>query len=321
MRTLSLLSLLTSLGENMKKIAYQHSNLISSRLIYGCMRIAGDNSPTDRAKGKLAIESAINAGYNHFDHADIYGGGACESLFGELLKAKPSLRDELILTSKAGIRTENSPNAGDPKRYDFNRDYLITSVENSLQRLNTDYLDLFLLHRPDYLMDIAEVAQVFEQLKASGKVKYFGVSNFQPSQISALSSVLNEPLLVNQIEINIHNISSFEDGTLDLCQQQGITPIAWCPLGGVAYSAWGNTFSGDDEQRIETELQRQSEKYGLANWQVVLAWLLKHPGNISPIIGSTTPERIVAAKAALNVEYTSADWYRLLEARNGFAVA
>ena len=279
------------------------------------MRIAGDNSAQDKTKGKLAIRAALDAGYTHFDHADIYGDGHCESLFGELLtelkKETPVLREQLIITSKAGIRP-------DPKRYDFSEKYLISSVENSLKRLNTDYLDLFLLHRPDYLFNAEDVAQTFMKLKASGKVNHFGVSNFSPSQVSLLQSALDEPLVVNQIEINIHNINSLTDGTLDQCQQLGITPIAWCPLGGVAYSAWGNTFSNADEQRIEIELAEQARKYNCLPWQLILAWLLKHPANISPIIGSTTPERIFAAKQALTIEYSPEDWYRLLEARNGY---
>lgn len=296
----------------MNNINYLNTELSSSRLIYGCMRIAEDNSSQARAKGKLAIQSALEAGYNHFDHADIYGGGECESLFGEMLKESPTLRDNIIITSKAGIRA-------DPQRYDFSKQYLINSVEASLKRLNTEYLDLFLLHRPDYLFNAVDLADTFNQLKSSGKVKHFGVSNFSPSQVALLQSALDEPLLANQIEINIHNINSLTNGTLDQCQQLGITPIAWCPLGGVAYPAWGNTFSSVDEQRIEDELAQQADKYKCSPWQLILAWLLKHPANISPIIGSTTPDRIVAAKKALTIEYSHVDWYRLLEARNGYA--
>lgn len=306
---------------NMEKTTIGSSNIESSRLIYGCMRIAGDNTTADRNKGRKAIMAALDAGYTHFDHADIYGSGNSESLFGELLAEQPSMRDNVILTSKAGIRPKlNEPNAYAPTRYDFRQKYLLDSVEGSLKRLNTDYLDLFLLHRPDYLFDANEVAETFALLKASGKVKHFGVSNFKPSQVELLKSAMSMPLLVNQVEINIHNIDTLLDGTLDQCQQHDITPIAWCPLGGVAYSAWGNTFSAADEQRIASELAQQSEKYSCAPWQVILAWLLKHPSNICPIIGSTTPERIVAAKQSLTIEYTREDWYRLLEARNGQAV-
>jgi predicted oxidoreductase len=297
------------------------SQLNSSRLIYGCMRIAGDNTPEDRTKGKHAIQAALDAGYNHFDHADIYGGGECESLFGELLKEKPSLRNDIIITSKAGIRVGDTPNIGDPKCYDFSHAYLTNQVERSLTRLNTDHLDMFLLHRPDYLFNAQQVAETLKQLKASGKVKHFGVSNFSPSQLTLLQSFLDEPLLVNQIEINIHKISSFTDGTLDQCQQLGITPIAWCPLGGVVYPAWGNTFSAEDEARITAEITEQAKKYHCSTWQLILAWLLKHPANISPIIGSTTPERIAAANKSLTLNYSHEDWYRLLEARNGHEVA
>jgi len=304
----------------MKKITYKNTILSSSRLIYGCMRIAGDNTAQDRAKGKRAIQAALAAGYNHFDHADIYGGGECESLFGELLAESPSLRDNIIITSKAGIRVGDQPNTGDPKCYDFSKNYLTKQVEGSLTRLNTDYVDLFLLHRPDYLFNAEDVANTFMQLQQSGKVKHFGVSNFSSSQVNLLQSFLDEPLLVNQVEINIHNISSFTDGTLDQCQQLDMTPIAWCPLGGVVYPAWGNTFSADAESRIEHELARQAQKYACLPWQLILAWLLKHPANICPIIGSTTPERIVAAKQALELNYSHEDWYRLLEARNGYAV-
>lgn len=305
----------------MKKISIGNSTVESSRFIYGCMRIAGDNTADDRNKGKRAIMTALEEGYNHFDHADIYGGGACESLFGEILAEKPQLREQIILTSKAGIRPRNNDqDSYAPTRYDFSQQYLLESVEGSLKRLNTDYLDMFLLHRPDYLFDVHEVAETFARLKASGKVKHFGISNFKPSQVELLKSAVSMPLLVNQVEINIHNIDTLLDGTLDQCQQHGITPIAWCPLGGVAYSAWGNTFSVDDEQRIENELAKQSERYSCAPWQIILAWLLKHPAGICPIIGSTTPERIVAAKQALELDYSREDWYRLLEARNGQAV-
>jgi len=298
----------------------KQTKLNSSRLIYGCMRIAGDNSPEARKHGKLAIHAALDAGYNHFDHADIYGGGESESLFGELLKESPHLRDKMIITSKAGIRPKKSDIDFAPTRYDFSQKYILKSVEGSLTRLNTEQLDMFLLHRPDFLMDADEVADTFAMLKASGKVKYFGVSNFSPSQVSVLRESMSMPLVANQIEINIHNIDSLKNGTLDQCSQYDIAPIAWCPLGGVAYSAWGNTFSIDDEQRIENELTLQAEKYNCQPWQVVLAWLLLYPADIFPIIGSTTPERIHAAKLALELNYGREDWYRLFEARNGEAV-
>lgn len=304
----------------MKNITLKNGSITSSRLIYGCMRIAGNNSNEDREKGKRAIKAAIDSGYSHFDHADIYGNGHSETLFAEVLQESPQLRDKLIITSKAGIRPKNDDNPYAPTRYDFSEGYLLNSVDGILSRLGVESLDMFLLHRPDYLFNPHEVAETFSLLKASGKVKNFGVSNFKPSQVTLLQSVLPMPLLVNQVEINIHNIDTLLDGTLDQCQELGITPIAWCPLGGVAYSAWGNTFNADDEQRIETELAQQAEKYHCAPWLIILAWLLKHPANICPIIGSTTPERIVDATKALELNYSREDWYRLLEARNGESV-
>ena len=281
------------------------------------MRIAGDGSADDKEKGKRAVLAAVEAGYTLFDHADIYGSGACESLFGEVLRETPGLRDKLIIASKCGIRFSGSPGPDDPARYDFSAAYIERSVEGSLQRLGIERLDLLMLHRPDYLMHAHEVAAAFDRLHSSGKVLHFGVSNFSPAQVELLDGEVSEPLAVNQVEINIHNIDAFEDGTLDQCQRMQITPMAWCPIAGIAYPAWDNTFTDQDEARIRAEIDRQCATYDVEDWIIALAWLLKHPAKILPIIGSTTPARIVAAKKALDVEYTREDWYRLLEARKG----
>jgi len=296
------------------------SDVMSSRIVYGCMRIVGDDSKDARENGKQTVRGAIEEGYTHFDHADIYGGGKCEALFGEMLKESPELREHIVITSKCGIRGRGNPNESDPGRYDFSKGHIIKSVEGSLERLGIDCLDLFLLHRPDYLFEAEEVAEAFEDLHGAGKVAHFGVSNFRPSQVTLLQSSCPMPLLVNQVEINIHNINTLMDGTLDQCQELNITPQAWCPIGGVAYPAWGNTFSADDEVRIKAELDSQAEKYGAENWVVILAWLLKHPAKILPIIGTTKVARIRAAKQALEIPYSREDWYRLLEVRNGNSV-
>jgi len=301
----------------MTKTRLGQSGLLSSRLVYGCMRIAGDESPESLRRGGQAIRAAIEAGYNHFDHADIYGGGACETLFGKTLRDMPGVRDELIVTSKCGIRFKDAPAAGSPTRYDFRADYILRSVDGSLARRGIECLDLLLLHRPDYLMDADEVAGAFQKLHDGGKVRHFGVSNFSPSQVALLRRSCPYPLLVNQVEINIHNIAALSDGTLDQCQELGVSPEAWCPLGGVVYPAWGNTLTKDDERRIEREFRTQAEKYDTEPWVIMLAWLLKHPSVIFPIIGTTTPSRIAAAGRALEIEYSREDWYRLLEARNG----
>ena len=301
----------------MKRTHIGRSNLQSSRIVYGCMRIVGDGSPQARDKGKRAVRTAVDIGINHFDHADIYASGQSETLFGEVLKESPGLRDQLIITSKCGIRRKDNPVKGDPGRYDFSRNYILESVDGSLSRLGTDHLDLLLLHRPDYLFSPDEVAGAFDALKQSGKVRSFGASNFRPSQVSLLQSACDMPLIVNQVEINIHRIAAMEDGTLDQCMELGISPEAWCPLGGVAYPAWGNTFTPEDEERIRSEFQRQSEIYDAEPWVVMLAWTLAHPSNIFAIIGSTTPERVAMSPRALELEYSRENWYRLLEARNG----
>lgn len=302
----------------MQSITLGKSSVPSSRLIYGCMRICGDGSPEARKKGRQALLAAYEAGYTHFDHADIYGQGACEQLHGELLREQPALREQTFLTSKCGIRFADTPNKGDPSRYDFRRNYILTQVDESLKRLGVETLDALLLHRPDYLFHPEEVAAAFTELQEAGKVRYFGVSNFRPSQVSLLQSACPMPLLMHQVEINIHRIAALEDGTLDQCLERGITPTAWCPLGGVAYPAWGNTFSPEDEKRVAAELERQANHYGVEAWQVIIAWLLLLPSKVAPIIGSTTPRRISAAIKCLDLNYSREDFYRLLEARNGY---
>ncbi len=304
----------------MKKIRLGDSDLESSRLAYGCMRIAGDGSSDDRSRGKRAIHAAVDAGYTLFDHADIYGRGACEGLFGEVLRETPGLRERIVIASKCGIRFAGDPDRDAPARYDFSADHIVQSVEVSLQRLGIEQIDLLMLHRPDYLMRPGEVAEAFASLQSSGKVAHFGVSNFSTSQFELLQSALPAPLLVNQVEINLHNIEALTKGVLDQCQRLGVTPQAWSPIAGIVHPAWGNTFSSEDEERIRAEVERQCEKYEVDSADIALAWLLRHPACISPIIGSTNPARIAAATAALDLAYSREDWYRLLEERNGAPV-
>lgn len=292
-----------------------HAGVESSRLVYGCMRITGDGSPGALSTGRHAVQAAVDAGYNHFDLANIYAAGACETLFGQVLRDAPGLRDQILITSKCGIRGQH-PDDG-LKRYDFTPEHITSSVEDSLRRLNIDTLDFLLLHRPDYLMDADETADALTKLIESGKVKHLGVSNFKPSQVSLLQSRLKTPLAVNQLEINLHNISSLLDGTLDQCQEHRIAPMAWSPIAGVVYTARGNTFTHEDDTRIRSEIRRQARHYGVDDGILILAWLLKHPARIMPIIGSTSPIRIQAATQALTIEYSREDWYRLFVTRGG----
>lgn len=296
------------------------SSLAGSRLVYGCMRVCGDGTNSDRQKGKRAIRAALDSGYTQFDHADIYAAGESETLFGELLRERPSLREEILLIDKCGIRLAGSTNEEDPQRYDFSKSHITGSVEASLERLGTGKIDVLLLHRPDYLMQPVEVADAFDELRRSGKVDHFGVSNFSPSQVDLLQSAIDTPLLVNQVELNLHNIDRLHDGTLDQCLRLGMTPMAWCPVAGIAYTAWGNTFSSNDDARLRDEVARQAARYGCNDTQLVLAWILAHPATVAPIVGSTTPSRITESTAALEIPYLREDWYRLLEARNGAPV-
>jgi predicted oxidoreductase len=301
----------------MQTLSLGSSALESTRLIYGCMRIVGDGSPEAHANGRKALLAAYEAGYNHFDHANIYGRGACESLHGKLFKELPELRARSIVTTKCGIRPSRDGSTG---LYDFSREHILAEAEASLKRLGIDAIDVLLLHRPDYLFHPDEVAGAFSELLATGKVRHFGISNFRPSQVSLLQSACPMPLLMHQVEINIHRIAALTDGTLDQCLEFGITPTAWCPLGGVAYPAWGNTFKPEDETRIQTALAGQAAAHGVEPWQIILAWLLRLPSNVAPIIGSTQPERIASAVKALEIPYSRDEFYLLLEARNGHRV-
>ena len=279
------------------------------RLGYGCMRIAGD-----KARGRAAVLAAYEAGYRLFDHADIYGGGACESLFGEILREVSGMREAIVLQGKVGIRPGM---AGKPGQYDFSCEHLLTAVEGSLRRLGVDRLDLLLLHRIDLLADPDEVAAVFEALVAAGKVAAFGLSNALPAQWRMLAARTRVPLVVNQVEINLDRIDGLIDGTLDQCLELGVSPQAWCPIGGVGYQAWGRFASPAQWRLVEAELDRQASRLGTDRVGINLAWLLKHPSRIMPLIGSTTPERIVSALGSVRLAYGRDDWYALYESRRG----
>ena len=297
----------------MKSAPLGKTGLDASRLVYGCMRLADG----DDEKGLTAIRTALDAGYTHFDHADIYGRGASEALFGRFLSSNPGVRDGIVITSKCGIRFAGEPSPDSPQRYDFSADHLTAAVDGSLRRLNVEYLDVLLLHRPDYLMNADEVAAAFDALKRGGKVRYFGVSNFSASQVALVQSRVAEPLCVNQLEINLRNLEAFTNGTLEQCQRLNMTPQAWSPLSGVVHVGWGPQMSPETATRVRDEIDRQAQKYASTDWLVVLAWLLFHPAGITPIVGSTSPQRIRAAAAALALDYQRDDWYRLLEARVG----
>ena len=309
----------------MQKVPLGESKLNSSRLAYGCWRIARTgNIQEDLKTARAAIHAAVEAGYTLFDHADIYCRGRAESAFGEVLRENPNLRKKLLIATKCGIRSEDDP-AGAPQRYDLSAEYIIRSCEQSLKRLHTERIDLYQLHRPDWLMDVDEVGIAFSSLHKSGKVKEFGVSNFQPSQVNliqrALQQKVEKTLATHQVEISLVQLAAFDDGTLDQCQALNMTPLAWSPLGGGLLADGAVELlpaqKGYQPAKIVAALDEVAQSRGTTRVAIALAWLLKHPTKIIPIIGSTNPERIRAAATAAAIDLTREEWYRLLIAARG----
>jgi len=310
----------------MKKIALGNSSLVSSRLAYGCWRIAGTwdaaaVTPDAIDRGREAVLAAYDAGYTLFDHADIYCDGVSETIFGQVLKKVPGMRPQIIIATKCAIRKSGDPTPDAPFRYDFSSEHILRSCEASLQRLGVDCIDVYQLHRPDYLMHPDEVAAAFTKLQKEGKAHHFGVSNFRPSQLTALQKTCPMPLIVNQIEISLANRASFEDGTLDQCLSEKITPLAWSPLAGGLLADGPKALlpfqEGYRTKQIVTVLDDIAKERGSGRTAVALAWLLKHPANIVPIVGSTQPQNIKAAARADSINLSREEWYRLLEAARG----
>ncbi len=310
----------------MQSISLGHSPLKVSRLAYGCWRLAGSEGAAPEPSsdnGKRAIQAAVDAGYTLFDLANIYGGGRCEEIFGEALRESPGLRDRIVIASKCGIRPGN-PAAALPGRYDFSAEHIVSSVDASLKRLGVTTLDILLLHRPDYLMDPAEVATAFAGLHRAGKVREFGVSNFRPAQVALLQRFLPMRLCVHQVEISLLQLATLEDATLDQCRAENFTPMAWSPLaGGLLGDRVKGLLPGQRGYRPDAtceELDRLATNYGVARATLALAWLLKHPAGIQPIVGSMQPADIQALVGATEVSLSRDDWYRLLVAARGVAL-
>ena len=310
----------------MKTQTIGKSDLVTPRLSYGCMRVAGSWDPAKitremRDMGKRAILTAFESGYRLFDHADIYAHGECEAIHGELMREVPSMRKEILIATKCGICFPGEPNPDSPHRYDFSAEHILASCDGSLKRLGIETIDIYQLHRPDLLMNPPEVAEAFTKLRKAGKVRYFGVSNFLPSFLSALQAHCDFPLLVNQVEVHLARLDCFYDGTLDQCLELGITPLSWSPLGGGVLGA-GSDLDPDNSRfevlkGVRDQLDEIGAKHGVSRTVVALAWLLKHPSEIIPIIGSTKPENIQDATKADALDMSREDWYRLLVAARG----
>ncbi len=305
----------------MQQIPLGQSPLLTSRIAYGCWRIAnsGDEG-IDNMTARQAITTAVECGYTLFDLADIYCNGRSETAFGHVLRQVTGLRERIVVATKCGIRFRDVPQ-GAPFRYDFSAEHIIASCEQSLRRLGIETIDLFQLHRPDWLMNAEEVAGAFEELQSAGKVRAFGVSNFTPSQFTLLQQACAGPLVVNQVEISLLQLSPFTDGTLDQCQAQGVTPLAWSPLGGgLLGEGAAHLLPSQQNYRpdaVVAELDRISLNRGITRTAAALGWLLRHPSKIVPIVGSTQPERIRTAAAAASVDLTREEWYSLLQASRG----
>lgn len=263
------------------------------------------------------IEGCIDCGATTFDHADIYGGYEEEEKFGQAIARKPGLRHEMQLVTKCGIRmlSENRPEIR-YRHYDTSRKHILQSVDHSLKNLHSDYLDLLLIHRPDPLMKTDEIAEAFSLLRQNGKVLHFGVSNFTPFQFELIYSRF--PIEVNQVEISILRQEPFMDGTLDQCQKLGILPMAWSPLGS------GKIFSDQPDERIASIQNKAREigaRYdGKSMDQVLLAWLLRHPARIVPVLGTTRLERVQAAMEATHFQLSREEWHELWDASAGKAL-
>ena len=284
-----------------------------SPFIIGTMRLGTWGSQLSTTEYEKFIEGCLELGLVDFDHADIYGHYTTEEDFGNVLKSRKDLRDKMRITTKCGIKliSENRPNHK-IKSYDLSAKHILESVDLSLSNLKTDYIDVLLLHRPDYLFNPYEIAEAFATLKKEGKVLGFGVSNFTPSQFDLLYSLT--PLVTNQVEISILHRNAFEDGTLDQCQKLKVIPTAWSPLGGG--SLFGKT-STPEIEAIKKVLDSLVKKYNAAHDLLLFAWRRQHPSGIVPVLGTSKLERINTAHQALSIDLTHEEWYMLWEAALG----
>lgn len=305
------------------------SPLVVSRLAYGNMRTVGTWNPKEVTEQRMteAVAShvaAYEAGYTHFDTADIYCNGVCEQALGRTLREVGGMRDRITIATKCGIRWAGDPTPDAPHRYDFSAKHILWSADNSLKNLGVDTIDLYYLHRPDLLMNPAEIAGAFETLHKAGKVRTFGVSNFLPTTLAALQASLSFPIVANQVEIHLGRLAPFMDGTLDQCLERNVTPLSWGPLAGGWLGA-GKTLDpnhADYEKRKKTleAVDAVAAELNVSRTVAVIAWLLVHPSKIVPIIGSNNPAHIREAAKADDVVMSREQWYRILLAARGSAL-
>ncbi|TAG78756.1 MAG: aldo/keto reductase family oxidoreductase [Betaproteobacteria bacterium] len=284
-------------------------------LALGCMRIA----ELESAALDTLIATAFELGFSFFDHADIYGAGRCETVFAESVARLKIARDRMMLQSKCGIHDG---------QFDFSRAHIVTSVEGSLRRLNTEYLDVLVLHRPDALVEPDEVARAFDELETAGKVRAFGVSNHNPIQIALLQRSLTQPLLFNQLQLSIAftplidaglHVNMRDEpavmrdgGALDYCRLKGITVQAWSPF---QHGFFKGTFLANPQfSALNAALRSVAEEHGVSDTAVAVAWISRHPARIQTILGTTSPLRLRDAVQSQDFVLSRTQWYEIYKA-------
>jgi predicted oxidoreductase len=313
------------------------SDLKVTRIAYGCMPLGGgwDTSPLEeqtRKEALVSVRAALDAGVNFFDHADIYCRGKSEEVFAGIWQERPDLRQQIYLQSKCGIRFGGEPAPGSPHRFDFSYEHITRSVEGSLKRLQTDYLDVLLLHRPDPLVEPEEVARAFDGLHQSGKVRWFGVSNHTAAQMELLRHSLQQPIVANQVAFNVIHTHMLDEGiifnqgnlklrsnegTIEYCRLHNITLQSWGSL------AWGRLTGRESKEPSESILKtsgvvaEMAAKKGVSPEAILIAWILRHPAKIQAIIGTTNPGRIAASCQGSEVLLDREEWYQLFLAGRG----
>jgi predicted oxidoreductase len=268
-----------------------------SRIISGAWRWNLEESKVEQL-----VKASLDSGITTFDHADIYGDHSNEEIFGNVLKRNPALRGQMEIVTKVGIKFSSGRRPKTwVKHYDTSKEHILWTADNSLKMLQTDRIDLLLIHRPDPLLNPEEVAETFSTLKKNGKVLNFGVSNFTSTQFEMLQSYLPFPLVTNQLEISLTTHAPLFDGSIDTLMKHRVAPMAWSPLGGGKLIKEGSQ-----------EMFNKTSKYGATQTQLSLAWLLRHPSSIFPVIGTTKPERITEAAKAVDIKLDMQDWFEML---------
>ncbi|MCH4008542.1 aldo/keto reductase [Companilactobacillus sp.] len=306
----------------MKQVNIGNTNWKTSAVALGIMRMEA-LSPADAAK---ALDAAYDTGIDYIDSADIYGMGNSEKVFGEALKQSHVNRDQLYIQSKGGIVFDPERSHGSfvfGKRYDFAKKHLIEAVDGILERMQIDYLDAFLLHRPDPLMDPAEVSAAFDELQTAGKVRHFGVSNFNPQQFEFVQENVDQKLLINQLQFSIMHTGmvdfgmhtnmtddrsiDHDGGLLEFSRRKGTTIQTWSPF---QYGMFEGTFINNDKfPELNQKLEELAKKYGVSKNGIATAWILRHPANMQVIIGTMNPDYIVDSAKGADVELTKQEWY------------